>query len=199
MNIKNILLYLRCFRFWAVYLKGRGDIKLVIGSGGSNFEGWVSTDLHILDATKEANWRLLFKKDSITSILAEHVWEHLDDIEAEKALKNCHMYLKKGGHIRIAVPDGYHPDKSYIENVRPGGVGPGSDTHRKLYNYMTLSDLLRRAGFKVKLLEYWDEEGRFHHEAWRKEDGFIQRSMENDRRNVVKPLSYTSLIVDGRK
>lgn len=196
---KNILFYLRCRRFRMAHLKGRRDIRLILGSGSSTFEGWVSTDVDTLDVTREANWWFLFKKDSITAILAEHVWEHLGDTEAEKAFKNCYEYLKKGGRLRIAVPDGYHPNKSYIEFVRPGGTGPGSDTHKKLYNYITLGELLSKAGFKVEPLEYWDEGGRFYHKPWKKEDGFIQRSMENDKRNAVEPLSYTSLIIDGIK
>lgn len=34
--------------------------------------------------------------------------------------------LKPGGYVRVAVPDGFHPDPAYIEMGRPGGYGTGS-------------------------------------------------------------------------
>ena len=69
------------------------------------------------------------------AILAEHVWEHLDCFAAIVAAQNCFKYLKPGGYIRVAVPDGWHPDKDYIDYVKPGGWGAGSDDHHVLYTY----------------------------------------------------------------
>jgi predicted SAM-dependent methyltransferase len=59
--------------------------------------------------------------------------------------------------------------------------------------------LLHEAGFRVRLLEWWDESGRFHREPWSVERGHIQRSAEHDKRNADGELHYTSLIVDGEK
>jgi|GEM_PF-5667162 len=39
--------------------------------------------------------------------------------------------------------------------------------------------------------------GEFHRVAWKTEDGFVQRSADNDLRNEGHPLSYTSLILDA--
>lgn len=118
--MKKILsTYLKCWRFKANHINNEKDIRLVLGAAGTAFDGWVSTDIDILDIPSSINWRFLFKKGSINAILAEHVWEHLDDIAAKKAVKNCYRYLKKGGYLRIAVPDGFHPDPSYIEFVKP--------------------------------------------------------------------------------
>ncbi len=170
-----------------------------MGAANTVFNDWISTDIEILDIIDSNNWMFLFKKESLCAVLAEHVWEHFDDVQAKKALKNIYVYLKRGGYLRIAVPDGFHPDPSYIELVKPGGSGLGSDTHKQLYNYKSLSKLLVDVGFQVELLEYWDEDGRFHHKKWKEEDGLIIRSMENDKRNKEKPLSYTSLIIDAAK
>jgi predicted SAM-dependent methyltransferase len=49
------------------------------------------------------------------------------------------------------------------------------------------------------LLEYFDEQGEFHHEEWNAEEGFIKRSTRFDPRNTTNPTAYTSLIVDARK
>ena len=44
---------------------------------------------------------------STAHVGAEHVFEHLTWDEARAALANISQYLKDGGRIRIAVPDGY--------------------------------------------------------------------------------------------
>jgi hypothetical protein len=84
--------------------------------------------------------------------------------------------------------------------------------------------LLEEAGFEAHPLEYWDEEGWFHHEPWRVEDGPVRRrprfppeagrfvrDAEYARANEegitakrrvtseIWPFNYTSLIVDARK
>ena len=115
------------------------------------------------------------------------------------AAKNCYRHLKTGGHIRVAVPDGYHPSPEYIEYVKPGGTGVGSDDHKILYTYKTLAHVSKSAGFRIKLLEYWDEYGQFHFYPWDISDGYIERSQEHDERNKINALSYTSIIMDGIK
>lgn len=144
-------------------------------------------------------WQYFFEPESIDRILSEHCWEHLSEDEAEKANTNCFTFLKSGGRLRIAVPDGFHIDPDYIEYVRPGGKGLGSEDHKVLYNYKTAKKLLEHAGFKVELLEYWDENGQFHFREWFSEDGHVRRSRIHDTRNQDGSLTYTSLILDAIK
>lgn len=59
--------------------------------------------------------------------------------------------------------------------------------------------LLENAGYKVRLLEWFDEQGKFHHEDWNVEDGLIRRSTRFDPRNSANPTTYTSLIIDASK
>jgi predicted SAM-dependent methyltransferase len=131
--------------------------------------------------------------------LAEHVWEHLGSRQAIIANANCFEFLRPGGRLRIAVPDGFHPDPAYIEYVRPGGTGAGADDHKVLYNYKLISEELKNVGFEFRLLEYWDENGQFHFQEWSSEDGHISRSKRYDPRNQDGSLTYTSLIVDAIK
>ncbi len=175
-------------------------IKLNIGSAGINNDlEWYPTDKENLDITKEEDWQKILSSLRIDNIVAEHVWEHLTQKETELANINCFRYLKKGGILRIAVPDGYNQKKEYIDAVKPGGIGRGASGHRILYNYRTISDYLQRAGFKTELLEYWDELGQFHYKDWGKENGFIIRSKRYDPRNKGSSLEYTSLIIDAIK
>jgi predicted SAM-dependent methyltransferase len=174
--------------------------KLIIGSGGvDSGNDWISTDVNILDVTSHVNWTRLFKGIRLKNIMAEHVWEHLTEEQATLANANCFDFLQKGGGLRIAIPDGYHPDEAYIEHVRVGGSGPGADDHKVLYTYRMLKERLERAGFEVNLLEYWDETGKFHFVDWSNDGGLISRSRRYDDRNQGGQLKYTSLIVDAIK
>ena len=139
-----------------------GRLKVIIGSASTRQQGWVSTNYPTLDLTDERTFHTLFKrKEAVERFLAEHVWEHLSLGQAEVAARNCRDYLKKGGVIRVAVPDGYHPDPDYIAQVKPGGYGPGADDHKLLYNYRTLSQLFIDQGYEVSLLEWFDDRIRF--------------------------------------
>ncbi len=130
-------------------------------------------------------------------MIAEHVWEHLSSEDAVLAAKNCYRYLKPGCCLRVAVPDGFHPDPEYIRNVKVGGIGPGADGHHVLYTYKTLTDVLESVGFRVCVREYYDEFGRFHCEEWELERGMVYRSAR--RSNGGHILLNASLIIDAFK
>ena len=132
-------------------------------------------------------------------IFAEHVWEHLTDEQTRLANDNCYRFLKKGGRLRLAVPDGNHPDQDYIDYVKPKGQGWGADDHKILYDYRLMTSRLEKSGFKVRLLEYWDEDGKFHFNEWSNDYGRVKRSSRNDSRNSGGELKYTSLIIDAVK
>lgn len=185
----------------------RAPLKLVVGAGspvprvgeaGTPYEGWLLTDVDALDALRREEWAALFRPRSIENILAEHVMEHLTEEQFLEFLGVVRDFLAPGARVRIAVPDGFHPDPAYIEQVRPGGTGPGADDHKTLYTYSRVAELLAGAGWRYDFLEYFDERGQFHMKPWDDRDGVIRRSALNDPRNRERPQSYTSLIVDIR-
>ena len=51
----------------------------------------------------------------------------------------------------------------------------------------------------MRLLEWWDDGGMFHHEKWDERDGFIYRSACFDYRNSDGVLGFTSLLIDAIK
>jgi predicted SAM-dependent methyltransferase len=185
--------------FRVKWLARQGKLRIIVGAAATKQEGWTSTDYPLLDLTDARAFAALLGSGSISNILAEHVWEHLSPEDAARACNNCFAYLKQGGVLRIAVPDGLHTDTDYIAQVKPGGHGPGADDHKVLYDYRTLSALLEQAGFRVRLLEWFDEQGQFHHEDWDAADGYIMRSTRYDQRNRGSPTTYTSLIIDAVK
>jgi len=180
-------------------LSSRPIKKLVVGAGGTHFLGWVSAEREELNLLEESDWTQYFKENTLDCILAEHVWEHLDPKDALLAAKNCFKFLKPGAYLRVAVPDGCHPDKNYIDEVKPGGSGSGADDHKVLYTYETFRELFLSAGFDVSLLEYFDEKGKFYYKEWSESDGFIERSKRFDSRNEGGKLRYTSIALDAIK
>jgi predicted SAM-dependent methyltransferase len=180
-------------------IRGAAPLRIVVGAGGLFDPGWIPTDVDVLDILDVAQWRRLFSEKSIDAILAEHVWEHLTAEQGLLAAENCFRFLRPGGHLRAAVPDGNHPDPAYLEWVRPGGSGAGADDHKLLYNRESFGQLFETAGFQVEPLEYFDADGKFHAVDWDPALGKIERSRRFDDRNRDGQLAYTSVIVDARK
>jgi len=177
-------------------LQSGSPVKIIIGAGQTQFEGWIATDMPAFDVRNSDHWRALFPPASIDRMLAEHVFEHLSTAELARFLHTAADYLSPGGRVRIAVPDGFHPNAEYIQNVQPGGIGVGASDHKVLYTCDLLGGLMREQGYQFELLEYFDAEGQFHQVEWSADDGFVGRSAEHDARNAGGQLHYTSLIVD---
>lgn len=132
----------------------------------------------------------------ISRLLAEHIFEHLTDLDAVKALKLTHKYLAPGGRIRIAVPDMNHPDKKYLDYQR------SISGHKQEYNYQSLTAQCRKAGFKqFQLKEYFDAGGLFNISTWYRIDGHVKRSFWYDWRNMTMEggVFWSSLIIDAIK
>jgi predicted SAM-dependent methyltransferase len=132
-------------------------LKVVLGAGETRFDGWFNTDTDILNITAPADWIALFAPGSIDRLLAEHVFEHLSESQTCAALMECQRYLKPGGRLRIAVPDGYRPDPVYLAEVRPP-----ADGHQVLFTIDSLMSLLESQGFRATPLEFFDQAGQFH-------------------------------------
>lgn len=172
-------------------------LRIIIGASGTGYSGWIPTEYPLVNVAEWPTLDRFFERESVSAILAEHVWEHLTPPQAEAAARNCRELLAVGGHVRVAVPDGLHPDPAYMEYVRPGGSGEGSDDHKVLYTYRSLVELFERAGFSTRLLEWFDENGSFHSTDWDPEEGHISRSARFDERNRTNPTAYTSIILDA--
>ena len=175
-----------------------GKLQIIIGAHHTDYENWLPTNIENLNLLRTESFQDLFGDKKVSRFLAEHVFEHITYSDALIALKNCYSYLEKGGAVRIAVPDGLHPNQDYIDMVKPGGFGEGAHDHQLLYDYKKLSKVFEDAGFKVNLLEYYDEEGTFHYNDWDSKDGHVIRSKRYDKR-FNEPLGYSSLIIDGIK
>lgn len=171
-------------------------LRVMLGAGPCQFEGWFQTDKDIFDVSLPEDWSILFTPGSIDSLLSEHMLEHLSEDEARSALTECYRYLKPQGLFRLAVPDGYRRDPAYVKEV-----SPPNDGHKMLYDIDSLTAMLQDVGFETTPLEYFDAEEQFHAIAWDQNDGMIRRSVRFDAQQAFQRdgLFYTSLIIDARK
>ncbi|MEJ2903744.1 class I SAM-dependent methyltransferase [Pedobacter panaciterrae] len=192
---KNIL---ELIQLKAKIKNSTGKLQIIIGAHTTDYKDWLPTNIENLNLLEIASFDNLFGDKKADRFLAEHVFEHISYDDAIVALKNCNKYLKKGGVVRIAVPDGFHPNPDYINMVKPGGHGEGAHDHKLLYDYKTLSKAFEESGYRVNLLEYYDENGQFHFNEWDSKDGHVIRSKRYDKR-FNEPLGYSSLIVEGIK
>jgi predicted SAM-dependent methyltransferase len=192
---KNIL---ELIQLKAKIKNSTGKLQIIIGAHTTDYKDWLPTNIENLNLLEISSFDNLFGDKKADRFLAEHVFEHISYDDAIIALKNCNKYLKKGGVVRIAVPDGFHPNPDYINMVKPGGHGEGAHDHKLLYDYKTLSKAFEESGYRVNLLEYYDENGQFHFNQWDSKDGHVIRSKRYDKR-FNEPLGYSSLIVEGIK
>jgi predicted SAM-dependent methyltransferase len=178
--------------------KNNKKIFVIVGAGPTKYEGWLSTNYPWFDLLKLETFEKYFKSREVEKILAEHVFEHLTLEDGKKAIQNLKRILKPGGTIRIAVPDGYNPDKNFINWIKPNGTGPGADDHKVLFNYKLIKEILDE-DFKIKYLEYFDEDGEFIYNNWSndKKNGYIMRSRYEDKRNTDKEIRFNSIILDA--
>ncbi len=176
-------------------------MRIIVGAGGTSFPDWLSFNEEELDIRDPYQWAQLFEPESLDRILAEHVWEHLNNMEGFQSARNAHRYLKPGGVLRVAVPDGKHPDLAYINWVRPGNWLNGDD-HKVLYTAESLSRVLSLAGFTPIVRECWDDHGNLWSSEMDLADGYLFRACKSF---WTLPLSlmvgapYSSLVIDGVK
>ena len=174
-------------------------VCLIIGANDTYQRGWIPTNQNFLDVLNGDDWNILLQGRKVDALVAEHVWEHLTLADGIHAAKLCNQYLHEGSVLRIAVPDGNHPNPIYQEWVKPNGVGNGDD-HRMLYTHETLTKVFKEAGFRdIKKLEYFDENSKFHGKTIEDRNGYIRRTSKNDPRNFDGKLRYTSLVIEGVK
>lgn len=177
-------------------------LKIIIGAGTQTWDGWIPTNQEQLDLLKREDWEASFANRKVDALLCEHVWEHMTESDGRLAAKICFDFLKPGGYLRVAVPDVNFPDEEYQKRSQIGGPGPKDHPaadHKIVYDYRLFLDVFERAGFEVDLLEYCDENGRFHYNQWEPANGPIYRSLMIDHRNKDGSVNNVSLIIDAKK
>lgn len=200
--VRNCIKYIKYhLRFLSIVsaVKNDKEMKIIVGAAETYQKNWYSTNEQWLDITNPLDWKNVFKsKKILTNVIAEHVFEHLSYESADTAIKCISNHLLPGGKLRIAVPDGYHPDQDYLKHIGINGIGADAHDHKQLLNADSLSSLLTKNGFSTVLIEGYDVNGKLIQVPWDSNDGFVLRSRQNKpSKKWGFPDAETSLIVDG--
>jgi predicted SAM-dependent methyltransferase len=132
--------------------------------------------LKILSINYETSWpdiklvdirhKLPLKDKSVDYIYCSHVLEHFEKYETLDILKDCYRVLKKGGVIRVVLPDlkkmiknyksaekfnrdffGYEKDKKSLLNLFVRG-------HHWMYDENSISELMKKFFIEVEIQEF---------------------------------------------
>jgi len=170
-------------------------IKLNLGSGPSGIGGWLNYDWGVLpilsklplirkifvifgfiDNNYDISWpkirlvNILYKlplgSESVNYIYCSHVLEHFEKYQAINILNECYRVLKKGGVMRIVLPDlkklvaqynnaeefnrkffGYDKDKKSLFNYFIRG-------HRWMYDEKSIVGLLVNIFDKINIVSW---------------------------------------------
>ncbi len=138
---------------------GEGGLKIHLGAGPINIQGWVSIDarqaphIHLQSKGFALNE---FADGSISEIYMCHVLEHFSFEEAKSVLNAFRQKLKVGGVLRLSVPDFdqllaiYHATGNDLELIKlalMGGQDYEYNFHKGVFNKTLLSKLLMHSGF----------------------------------------------------
>ncbi|MDB4085530.1 methyltransferase domain-containing protein [Amylibacter sp.] len=145
-------------------------MKLHLGCGKRDFEGWVNVDLadypHIQHISS-VNDLSMFEDNSADIIYSSHTLEYFDRNEAFTVLTEWRRVLKPEGILRVAVPNFKALIKVYDQTDDLSNIlGPmygkmmisrkeDSENiyHKTIYDFNSLSKLLMSVGYK-NVIEY---------------------------------------------
>lgn len=110
----------------------------------------------------DARRQLKFKDNSVDYIYSSHMLEHLFKEEAVFFLKECFRILKKGGSMRICIPDwdSLRPQSSFENSGFAKNQKDMKISHKWLWTNAELQDVLGDIGFQ-KIIECKYREGYF--------------------------------------
>lgn len=111
----------------------------------------VFNQVHYLDVAKPWNQA----SDSLQAVYSSHVFEHLTLAAARNCLKEAFRCLKKGGVLRLSVPDLDLMVKHYEASdamqwataLFEATEKREKNMHHFMYNFISLEQLLRSQGF----------------------------------------------------
>ena len=176
----------------------RLPIRIIIGASSTRESGWISTEQDFFDLTDQDTISKFLSKSKVDAYLLEHVLEHLSVDDSELALSLLANTLKPDGYIRIAVPDGNHPDDDYLRYV---GID-GPDDHKHLWRVGDFERISDELGLNLTALEFCDEL-RVRRKIQQLDDrGLITRrflNLNSDHSNWQSSIGPSSLIVDLQK
>jgi len=179
---------------------GGPSVRVNVGGASRTFKGWVLSDYLQFDVTDVGQYVAAFGQQGVAAFRAEHMYEHLFPAQVEIAAAMSYLFLAPGGHYRVAVPEGYHPDPLYRDHVEAGN----RHQHKQMWTVDNMPPIWIKAGFDVQMMENFDKHGQFYKhdvgdaEADREKWSKVYRVADLEK-IADKSYGYTSLYFDAIK
>ena len=151
-----------------------GKVLVHIGCGKIKSPEFINVDAqpfpHVHIVTSDISSMPEFEDSTVDMVYMCHILEHLKTPEIKKVLPELKRILKKGGVLRISVPDFdklievYNAaDKNidFICRQLMGGQDNQYNIHYSVFNYKHLSEILSEGGFSE--IRSWDPENCQYH------------------------------------
>ena len=151
-------------------------MKLHLGCGNRYLVGYTHidhNDFPRLDFKHDISKLPMIDDESVSIIYAAHVLEHFDDVKSLDVLQEWYKKLKKGGILRLAVPNfpvllnlyTQYKDLKMLTGPILGKqrtsdgmfISDPSTSHRSLYDWDKLSKRLLHIGFQEVSTWNWRE------------------------------------------
>ncbi|MBI5049143.1 MAG: methyltransferase domain-containing protein [Deltaproteobacteria bacterium] len=141
-------------------------MKLHLGCGNRRIDGFIHIDLmdyEYIDYKSSADKLGFIKDGTVDLIYASHLLEHFGRNEIEKVLTEWHRVLKRGGILRLAVPNFEAIVNVYMKNknleellgLLIGGQKNEYDFHKMIFDERLLKRSLLKAGFSKAYRYDW--------------------------------------------
>ena len=128
-----------------------------------NFKFWKKPD-YIIDWQLDFRQKLRCENHTFRGVFTEHVIEHLSHLEAQNLFQELNRVMKKGGYIRIVVPDLEQCVEAYclakknnikIEQARLIWSLTQNWGHRSVWDFALMEEVLASSGFiNIKKVEF---------------------------------------------
>jgi predicted SAM-dependent methyltransferase len=151
-----------------------GKVLVHVGCGKTNSPEFINVDARPLAHVHIVTDNIIslpdFKTETVDLVYMCHILEHIKRNELKKVLSEMKRVLKKGGILRLSVPDfdkitevynASGRDINAISRQLMGGQDHEYNIHYSVFNYRRLSELLEEVGFQ-KVVSWDPDNCRYH-------------------------------------
>ncbi|KPA14083.1 type 11 methyltransferase, partial [Candidatus Magnetomorum sp. HK-1] len=135
-------------------------VMLNLGCGRSYHQDWINIDIQSSGPNVIAHnlfHGIPYPDDSVDIIYHSHVLEHMPKKFAPVFMKECFRVLKKGGIIRVVIPDLEQIVREYLNSLENAIKGDEEAANRYEWIMLEMYDQTVRNQSGGAMLDYWKQ------------------------------------------
>jgi len=175
---------------WNAWLSNHAYLRKTLMTFGVISNNSPGAEWNVRPLVHDLTKSLPFADNAVSVIYGAHVLEHLYLADAQRLLAECKRVLRRGGVIRLVVPDLRFMVTSYLKN-KNGGSPSASEkiaAADKLNEKLGFRSPAPPSGnFLFKFYSLWKD---FHHHKWMYDSDSLIRYMENAGFTAVCEKAY---------